>query len=183
MREMRGYVLTPDSPLSTFDELPAVLSSLGRMVPIFGDDYVPPPPGQGPNRESMLEVGISIERPDCETVDMISDASLLWGEAFRRIYPDSQWAIGAKPKSSIDFGYPLIIGIDKFRTQFNTRAMLYGDTCRLLLGFENDKSISWLTNKWAYLLGFIEDPYPTPMSALQEEICSLSQRKQPTANQ
>ncbi len=164
MRETRGYDLTPGSPLLKFDELPGVITSLGNLT-LLASHANEANLGSSDPKESPLWIS-NVPRfgPDIETINMISDASLLWGEAFRHLYPESQWAMGAKPKSSIDYGYPLIKGVDIFGEQFNTRRLLMAHVCRLLLGQQNDKPLSWLTYKNAYRLGFIEDPYPTPMS-------------------
>ena len=57
--------------------------------------------------------------PDGATADMCFDAGLLWGQAFLAKFPQAKWSIGKPPKLSFDFQYPVIVGVEDPREEFN----------------------------------------------------------------
>jgi len=93
-----------------------------------------------------------------ETEEMAFDGALLWGEVFRHRYPGANWAIGRKPKLSINYGDPVLVGPYQYLQQFGVRRELFAHVgCALL-----DKPLGWtlsgLIEMRAFGLGLGPDP-------------------------
>jgi len=97
-------------------------------------------------------------KPTPETEAMIFDGALLWGELFRHRYPDAKWAIGTKPRLSIDYGDPVLVGPYEHLSEFGLLGQLYGSVGCLLLGSPDKWTLTNLMRMRAFDLGLAPDP-------------------------
>ena len=111
---------------SELDKMPAAIASLGRWRHISDDEFESMLSEVKPDKRELMRAMHPQEMLDGETLAMVFDAALLLGEVFRFRYPGATWSIGAKPKSSVNYGDPVVVGIDKFRMEFGVQMQMHG---------------------------------------------------------
>jgi len=118
--------------------------------------------GDGTDENELQAIAILGHPPGLtltpETVEMVFDGALLWGEVFRHRYPEAKWAIGGKPRSSIDYGDPVLIGPYENLSEFGVRGQLFGAVGLLLFRLPNNWTLSALMRQRAFDLGLAPDP-------------------------
>jgi hypothetical protein len=89
---------------------------------------------------------------------MSLDAGLLWGEAFITRYPSAKWSIGRRPKLSIDYQQPVIIGEDIYHSEFNPIREMIAFVDERLSGRKNKNSLNVISLYRAWLIGLDVHP-------------------------
>ena len=150
--------LSPSSSNEELDSLPSLIGAVGALRDQSEEEFESRLVGISPHAIDAMRSVLTRKELDGPTTLMVFDGALLWGEAFRLRYPHATWAIGAKPKSSICYGEPVLVGTRTNRQEFYPVTMLHGLVGRYLLGLENVRSLSWLMRMRAYELGFGPNP-------------------------
>jgi hypothetical protein len=89
---------------------------------------------------------------------MVFDGALLWGELFRQRYPEAKWTIGGKPKSSVDYGDPVLVGPYQHLMEFGIQRQLHGFVGSILLDKPFRRTLSSIVELRAFGLGLAPDP-------------------------
>ena len=155
--KMHGVRITPSSTDDEIDRLPALIGSLGRLKKLTDEQIeFRLTTVKSAMVDAMREL-LPTEMPDGETMAMIFDGGLLWGEAFQFRYSGAQWVLAGKPKSSVHYGDPVLIGPigGKYRPEFDPRLDLLGSVSRILFGKLDGSSLSGIMGKRAVELGLI----------------------------
>lgn len=151
LHEAHGVMIDPGSPDEVLDKLPSLIAASGGLwnpkLLLTGRDE--PHPLLGPKGNL---------RPTPDTEAMIFDGALLWGEVFRHRYPEAKWAIGRKPKSSVDYGDPVLVGPYEHLSEFGLQRQLYGSVRSFLVEGRDSWTLSDLARMRAFELGLAPDP-------------------------
>jgi len=149
--DAHGVRIELTSPDEVVDKLPSMIAASGGTwnpkLLLTGRDEPHPLLGPGGNL-----------RPTPETEAMLFDGALLWGEVFRHRYPEAKWSIGKKPRSSVDYGDPVLVGPYQHLSEFGVRRQLNGAVGRILLDAPDTWTLSNISRIRAFELGFAPDP-------------------------
>ena len=158
LHESAGAMITAQSSDDEIDQLPKFIAQLGGLWNprklLIGN-------GESGASEKLAreilghEPGLTLNP---ETVEMVFDASLLWGEAFRHRSPEARWAVGSPPKSSVDYGDPVLIGPYKYLSEFGVRRELFGFVEGPLNGEPSQWTLTEIMKLRAFSLGLAPDP-------------------------
>ena len=108
--DARGVRITPQSTPDVINQLPALIASLGSLRQIPDEEFEFLIARKEAWKTDILRDIMPRMDLSAETRELAFDASLLWGEAFRVSYPEAKWAVGGKPKSSVDYAAPVLVG-------------------------------------------------------------------------
>ena len=156
--ENLGVLVSPSLDDDILDQIPSLISELGGRRELSEIEFESALTTARPQSKEAMRAVLSRQRLDGETLGMVFDAGLLWGEVFRFRYPAGTWAIGEKPKSSINYGNPVIIGVDSTRFEFCPQRELGYQVAILLSGKSSHWTLSKLMKVRANQLGLGPDP-------------------------
>jgi len=153
-----GVSITPGSDDAEIDLVPDLIAQIGALDTLSEIEFAAELSKLPPQVAKTLGTVMSRDILDDNTYRMVFDAGLLWGEAFRIRYPAAVWALARPPKSSVHYGNPVVVGTDKFKTEFDPILELYGSVGLRLVGTEGDWSLSKLMKMRAFTMGYGADP-------------------------
>jgi len=78
------------------------------------------------------------------TLAIVFDGSLLLGDAFKLRYLSAAWALRGLPRSSVDFGQPVLKASDGSKSEFGVYRQLIGFVGSILLGDPRSITLSAL---------------------------------------
>ena len=116
--DARGVRITPQSTPDVINQLPALIASLGSLRQIPDEEFEFLIARKEAWKTDILRDIMPRIDLSAETRELSFDGSLLWGEAFRVMYPEAKWAVGGKPKSSVDYAEPVLIGPNSSPMEF-----------------------------------------------------------------
>jgi hypothetical protein len=156
--ESQGVRYSLDSNDEELERLPDFISKLGGLRTLSDQEFESSIENAHPGLKDFFRNELPRTDLDEETLAMATDAGLLWGEIFRHRYPQAVWQIGAKPRSSIDYGWPVLAGSPFNRSEFNPQRELIGFVYEHLERTPSHRTICRLTKLRAHALGLGPDP-------------------------
>jgi hypothetical protein len=139
------------------DLLPLLIAKVGRLIEMSDDLFEANIANSHPGLKQFFRQELPRTTLSSETHDMIIDGSLLWGEIFRHRYPRATWQIGAKPRGSIDYGWPVLRDVQQGRYKFNPYRYLNGQVLSAIRSKHSDWTLNNLTKTHAHSLGIVLD--------------------------
>ena len=158
-----GIRITATSPDNELNRLPELIGSLGRLRKLTEEQVAASFSGVAPFAKDFVRELFGDYVPDGETLTMIFDGGLLWGEVFRVRYPGAEWALAGKPKNSVHYGDPVLVGVKgaRFWPEFDPNMELKGFVERLLDGVDDNWTLSMIMSYRAFRLGLGPNPRST----------------------
>ena len=155
-----GVRITALSPDTELNRLPELIGSLGSLQKLTEDQVAASLKDVAPFAKDFVRELFGDDAPDGETLAMIFDGGLLWGEAFRVRYPGAEWALAGKPKNSVHYGDPVLVGVKgaRFWPEFDPNMELTGFVGRVLDGAEDNWTLTMIMSYRAFSLGLGPDP-------------------------
>lgn len=155
-----GVRIVPSSLDGEIDRLPDLISKLGGLRTMPDEEIETRLLLTRPVARDAMRALLGRDEIDENTRLMVFDGALLWGEAFRLRYPAAAWQLAGKPRSSVYFGDPVLVGIDELRMEFDTQIDLHGFVGRILLNLEEGWAPSRIMKMRAFKLGLGPDLRP-----------------------
>jgi hypothetical protein len=156
--EFAGVRYSLDANDDELDRLPFLLAKLQGPRELSEEEFEGSIENSHPGLRDFFRADSPRKTMSDETHDMVVDASLLWGEIFRQRYPQATWRTGAKPRNSIDYGWPVLVGHQKYQSEFNTYLFTKTEVFSAMLEAHSNWTLGKLTHVWAHRLGLGPDP-------------------------
>ena len=156
------YDIAIDADDATLDQLPIVIAKCGGLVPRPRMTFDESDPAS--KRARVLWQLQSPWYLDDQTMNLVLDGALLWGEVYRHRYPASNWVLCKSPRTGVDFGEPCLSGPNPSAELFSPRGYLLRFVFASLTDDSTEKWCpSLITGIRAFYHGFIPDPRLDPV--------------------